>query len=74
MKHQGRPPEKKDQSTNQKMKGRRGGRPLTHDTDLHKERNTVERLINQLKVWRGIAIRYDKTPEGYQAGLPCGPP
>lgn len=56
------------------MKGRRGGRPLTHDTDLHKERNTVERLINQLKVWRGIAIRYDKTPEGYQAGLPCGPP
>lgn len=32
-----------------------------HDTgvavDLYKERNTVERLINKLKAWRGIATR-----------------
>jgi transposase len=62
-------PEKKDQSDNRKKKGRHGGRPLTHDTDLYKERNTVERLINRLKAWRGIATRYDKTPESYQAGL-----
>ena len=62
-------PEKKDQTANRKKKGRRGGRPLTHDTDLYKERNTVERLINKLKGWRGIATRYDKTPESYQAGL-----
>ncbi|MGW7573464.1 IS5/IS1182 family transposase, partial [Streptomyces sp. NPDC054765] len=34
-----------------------------------KERNTVERLINKLKAWRGIATRYDKTPESYLAGL-----
>ncbi|ROQ82754.1 IS4 family transposase [Streptomyces sp. CEV 2-1] len=62
-------PEKKDQTTHRKNKGRQGGRPLTHDTDLYKERNTVERLINKLKAWRGIATRYDKTPESYLAGL-----
>ncbi|MGW2583470.1 IS5/IS1182 family transposase, partial [Streptomyces virginiae] len=41
----------------------------THDTELYKDRNTVERLINKLKAWRGIATRYDKTPESYIAGL-----
>lgn len=40
-------PEKKDQAANRKKKGRRGGRPTCHDIDLHKERNTVERLINK---------------------------
>ncbi|GGN64565.1 hypothetical protein GCM10011579_034100 [Streptomyces albiflavescens] len=28
-----------------------------HDADLHKERNTVERLINKLLAWGGIATR-----------------
>ncbi|MFE5549973.1 hypothetical protein ACFQ71_40275 [Streptomyces sp. NPDC056534] len=42
-------PEKKDQASSRKNKGRRGGRPVTHDACLHKERNTVERLINKLK-------------------------
>ncbi len=58
-------PEKRDQAANRKKKGRRGGRPA----ELYKERNTIERLINKLKAWRGIATRYDKTPESYQAGL-----
>ncbi|SDN57030.1 Transposase DDE domain-containing protein [Streptomyces sp. cf386] len=62
-------PEKKDQAANRKKKGSRGGRPVSHDADLHKERNTVERLINKLKAWRGIATRYDKTPDSYLAGL-----
>ncbi|MET7784213.1 IS5/IS1182 family transposase, partial [Streptomyces mirabilis] len=31
----------------------------SHDAALYKERNTVERLINKLKAWRGIATRYD---------------
>lgn len=62
-------PEKKDQAANRKKKGFRGGRPVSHDADLYKERNTVERLINKLKGWRGIATRYDKTPESYLAGL-----
>ena len=62
-------PEKKDQAANRKKKGRRGGRPVTHDAELYKDRNTVERLINKLKAWRGIATRFDKTPESYLAGL-----
>jgi transposase len=62
-------PEKVDQGANRKRKGRAGGRPVRHDAELYKERNTVERLINKLKAWRGIATRYDKTPGSYLAGL-----
>jgi transposase len=61
-------PEKRDQAAHRK-KGSRGGRPVRHDAALYKERNTVERLINKLKAWRGIATRYDKTPDSYLAGL-----
>lgn len=62
-------PEKRDQAANRKKKGSKGGRPVSHDAGLYKERNTVERLINKLKARRGIATRYDKTPESYLAGL-----
>ncbi len=62
-------PEKADQAANRKKKGRQGGRPVSHDAELCKGRNTVERLINKLKAWRGIATRYDKTPQSYLAGL-----
>ncbi len=65
-------PEKKDQAANRKKKGSRGGRPVSHDADLYKERNTVERAINRMKAWRGIATRYDKTPGSYLAGLHLG--
>jgi hypothetical protein len=49
-------PEKKDQAAREK-KGSRGGRPVSHDADLCKRRNTVERLINKVGAWRGIATR-----------------
>jgi DDE family transposase len=62
-------PEKADQAANRKRRGSRGGRPLPHDVDLHRDCNTVERLINKLKTWRGLAARNDKTPESYLAGL-----
>lgn len=62
-------PEKKDQAANRKKKGRRGGRPVSHDVDLYKERNSVERCINKIKDWRGLATRFDKTSAGYLAGL-----
>jgi len=61
--------EKEDQAANRKRRGRLGGRALRHDAELYKERNTVERLINRMKDWRGIATRFDKTPESYLAGL-----
>lgn len=35
----------------------------------YKQRNTVERCINRLKQWRGIATRYEKTTTIYLAGL-----
>lgn len=35
-------PEKADQAANRKKRGSRGGRPVRHDPDLYKERNTVE--------------------------------
>ena len=67
--HQGSHPGKEDQAANRKKRGSTGGRPVSHDIELYKERNTVERLINKLKAWRGIATRYDKTPASYLAGL-----
>jgi transposase len=66
-------PEKIDQAANRKKRGSAGGRPVSHDVDLYKDRNTVERCINRLRNWRGIAFRFDKTPESYEAGLHlCG--
>ncbi len=62
-------PEKKDQAANRRKKGSRGGRPVTHNADLYRDRNTVERAINRMKDRRGIATRYDKTPASYLAGL-----
>jgi transposase len=62
-------PEKADQAANRKRKGSRGGRPVSHDAGLYKERNTVERCISKIKSWRGLATRFDKTPESYLAGL-----
>lgn len=49
--------------------GARGGRPVSHDAELYMERNTVERCINKIKDWRGLATRFDKRPDSYMAGL-----
>ncbi|MCX5562809.1 IS5 family transposase [Streptomyces sp. NBC_00038] len=61
--------EKADQAASRKKRSSKAGRPLGHDTELYKERNTVERCINRLRNWRGIAFRFDKTSESYTAGL-----
>jgi transposase len=58
-----------DQTANRKRKGSRGGRPVTCDPDLYRQRNTAERGINKIKTWRGLATRYDKDPANYHAGL-----
>lgn len=66
-------PVKADQAANRKKRGAHGGREYAFDPVLYRDRNTVERCINKLKSWRGIATRYDKTPESYSAGLHlCG--
>ena len=62
-------PEKDDQAAHRKKRGSAGGRPVAHDREVYKDRNTVERCINKIKAWRGLAPRYDKTPKSYLAGL-----
>lgn len=62
-------PEKRDQAANRTKKGSKGGRPVSHDTELYKQRNTVERCFQKIKTWRGVATRYDKSPESFEAGL-----
>jgi transposase len=51
-------------------RGRPGGCSApSFDREAYKQRNTVERCINRLKQWRGIATRYEKTAAIYLAGL-----
>ncbi|MGY1583816.1 transposase [Streptomyces sp. MN13] len=54
-----------DQRGHRLRRGSRGGRPPAFDREIYKQRNTVERCINRLKQWRGIA----KPARGKQATL-----
>jgi transposase len=45
------------------------GQTPAFDREAYKQRNTVERCINRLKQWRGIATRCEKTETIYLAGL-----
>jgi transposase len=58
-----------DQRSHRPRRGNLGGRPPAFDRETYKLRNTVERCINRLKQWRGIAIRYEKSATIYLAGL-----
>ncbi|MFD4377496.1 IS5 family transposase [Streptomyces sp. NPDC058486] len=62
-------PERADQVRNRARRGSRGGRPPAFDREAYKHRNVVERCFNRLKQWRGIATRYDKTAESYEAAV-----
>lgn len=60
-------------------RGPAGGRPPAFDREAYKQRNTVERCVNRLEQWRGLATRYEKTAAIHLAGLrivgiSCGPP
>ena len=39
--------------------------PAPHDRKKYRWRNLIERLFNNLKNWRRIATRYDKTKQSY---------
>ena len=60
-------PERADQIANRHRRGSRGGRPTGFDRMIYRRRNVVERCFGRLKQWRGLATRYDKTRESYQA-------
>ncbi len=57
-------PERRDQ---QRRRAQRPGRRPAFDATLYKRRNVVERCINRLKQWRGIATRYEKRAVNYRA-------
>ncbi|ADB33154.1 hypothetical protein Kfla_4107 [Kribbella flavida DSM 17836] len=58
-----------DQAGHRLRRGSAGGRPPAFDAEAYKERNAVERCINRLKQWRGLALRTDKLAIAYQAAL-----
>ncbi|WP_427925200.1 IS5 family transposase [Streptomyces sp. cg40] len=62
-------PQPADQIAKRRRRGRSGGRPPAFDKTAYRQRNTVERCINKLKQWRGLATRYDKTATVYLAAL-----
>ncbi len=62
-------PQSSDQVGHRMRRGRLGGRPPAFDSEAYKQRNTVERCINRLKQWRGLATRTDKLALAYQAAL-----
>jgi transposase len=65
-------PERADQvrnRLNRGSRGSRGGRRPAFDRGTYRRRNVVERCFSKLKQWRGIATRYDKTTESYQAAV-----
>jgi transposase len=62
-------PERSDQIRDRLRRGSRGGRPPAFGTQVYKRRNVVERCFNRLTQWRGIATRYDKSAESYQAAV-----
>ncbi|MEU8472076.1 IS5 family transposase [Streptomyces sp. NPDC029006] len=62
-------PQPSDQIGHRLRRGRQGGRPPGFDREVYKQRNTVERCINRLKQWRGLATRTDKLAIAYQAAL-----
>ena len=53
-------PEPADEASDRKNRGSRGGRPVSYDLEDYKQRNVVERFVNRMKYWRGLASRYDK--------------
>ena len=59
-------PERSDQ---RERRARRPGRPLVFDHERYRRRNVVERCINRLKQWRGIATRFEKRADNYRAML-----
>lgn len=63
-------PQPADQIANRKRRGRSGGRPPGFEREAYKQRDSVERWINRLKQWRGLATPHEKTATVYRAGLP----
>jgi transposase len=63
-------PERTDQQAGRRRRGHRAdGAPSAFDPNTYRRRKVVERCINRLKQWRGIATRYGKFACHYQAAI-----
>ena len=60
-------PARRDQQRQRRAKGRRGGRPPAFERLAYRRRNAIERCINRLKQFRGLAMRYEKRAVNYRA-------
>ncbi len=59
-------PERRDQ---RERRAKRPGRPPSFDAEIYARRNLVERCVNRLKQWCGIATRYEKRAVNYRAAV-----
>ena len=59
-------PKRRDQ---RERRAKRPGRPPSFDAEIYARRNVVERCVNRLKQWRGIATRYEKRAVNYRAAV-----
>jgi transposase len=59
-------PEKKDQS---ERRSKKPGRPLFFNKEQYARPNVIERCINRLKQWRGIATHYEKRAVYFHAAI-----
>jgi len=59
-------PERRDQ---RERRAGYPGRPPGFDPVVYRRRNVVERCVNRLKQWRGIATRYEKRAVNYRAAV-----
>ncbi len=57
-------PLRKDQK---ELRQGRPGRRAAFDREAYRRRNVLERCVNKLKQWRGIATRYEKRAVNYRA-------
>jgi len=57
-------PERDDQRA---RRARHPGRKPAFDKEVYRRHNVVERCVNRLKQWRGVATRYEKRAANYRA-------